>query len=113
MVKMKLTRTIYARFGNFEFCAEESGRYNDLLLSAVATDRFDRATFHRLFTKAFFFRRLRLLVNIGMAAVVVALEICGRRFPAQIAVDALFIDIEFAGSIFGIFVGGVGHNFLR
>jgi hypothetical protein len=48
-----------------------------------------------------------------MATVVVALEICGRRFPAQIAVNALFIDIEFAGSIFGIFVGGIGHNFLR
>jgi hypothetical protein len=48
-----------------------------------------------------------------MATVVVALEICRGSFPAQIAVDALFIDIEFAGSIFRIFVGNVGHNFLR
>jgi hypothetical protein len=82
-------------------------------LSAVATDRFDRATFHRLFAETFFFRRLRLFVNVGVATVVVALEIRGRSFAAQIAVDALFIDIEFAGSIFGILVGGVGHNFIR
>src|SRR5438270_6503255 len=81
-------------------------------LSAVAADRFDRATFHRLFTKTFFLRRFRLFVNVGMAAVIVALEIRRRSFAAQIAVDALFVDIEFAGSIFGIFVGGVGHNFL-
>jgi hypothetical protein len=82
-------------------------------LRAVVADRFDRATFHCLFTKTFFFGRLRLLVNVGMATVVVALEICRGSFPAQIAVDALFIDIEFAGSIFRIFVGNVGHNFLR
>jgi hypothetical protein len=47
-----------------------------------------------------------------MTAVVVALEIRGRRFAAQIAIDTLLIDIEFAGSIFRIFVGGVGHSFL-
>jgi hypothetical protein len=83
------------------------------ILSTVVADRFDRATFHRLFAKTFFLGRLRLLVNVRVTAVVVALEIRGRSFPAQIAVDALLIDIEFASGIFGIFVGNIGHNFLR
>src|ERR1700730_18234964 len=101
MVKMKLTRIIYAAQAS---AARDGGSYNGFL-TAVVADRFDRATFHRLFTKAFFLGRLRLLVNVGVTAVVVALEIRGRSFATQIAVDALFIDIEFAGSIFRIFVG--------
>jgi hypothetical protein len=117
MVKMKLTRTIYAAQRSAARDGEENATVIDRRyrrsLSAVAADRFDRATFHSLFTKTFFLGRLRLFVNVGMTAVVVALEIRGRSFAAQIAVDALFIDIEFAGSIFGIFIGGVGHNFLR
>src|SRR5438045_1533624 len=107
MVKMKLTQTIYAARAS---AARDGDSYNGFL-SAVVPDCFDRTTFHRLFTKAFFLRRLRLFVNVRMTAVVVALEIRGRSFAAQIAVDALFVDIEFAGSIFGIFVGGVGHKF--
>ena len=81
-------------------------------LGAVVADRFDRATFHRFLAESFFLGRLRLLVNVGVSAVVVALEIGGRGFAAQIAVDALFIDVEFAGCVFGIFVGDVGHNFV-
>ena len=114
MVKMKLTRTIYAAERSAARDSASPARtdsYN-AFLSAVAADRFDRTTFHRLFTKTFFLRRFRLFVNVGMTAVVVALEIGGRGFAAQIAVDALFIDVEFAGCVFGIFVGDVGHNFV-
>jgi hypothetical protein len=46
-----------------------------------------------------------------MAAVVVPLEIGRRGFAAQIAVDALIIDIEFARYVFGVFVCGIGHGF--
>src|SRR2546423_1195514 len=101
MVKMKPTREIYAGLRRSRLS----------ILGAVAADRFDRATFHRFLAKTFFLGRFRLFVNVGVTAVVIALEIRRRSFPAQIAVDALFIDIEFAGGIFGIFVGGVGHNF--
>jgi hypothetical protein len=58
-------------------------------LRSVVPDRFDRAAFHRLFAKAFFFRRLRLFIDVGMAAVVVPFEIGGGGFAAQIAIDAL------------------------
>jgi len=46
-----------------------------------------------------------------MAAVIVALEISGRGFTAQIAVDALIVDVEFSCYVFGVFVGGISHSF--
>jgi hypothetical protein len=46
-----------------------------------------------------------------MAAVVVPFEIGGRGFTAQIAVDALIIDVKFARYVFGVFVCGIGHGF--
>src|SRR5438132_66135 len=39
-----------------------------------------------------------------MAAVIVALEIGGCGFTAQIAVDALIIDVEFSRYVFGLFI---------
>ena len=45
-----------------------------------------------------------------MAAVVVTLEIGGRGFAAQIAVDTLIIDVEFARYVFGVFVRDIGHG---
>jgi hypothetical protein len=45
-----------------------------------------------------------------MATVIVALEIGRRGFAAQIAVDALVIDVEFARYVLGVFVCGIGHD---
>src|ERR1043166_7448959 len=73
-------------------------------LRAVIADCFDRATFHRFLAKGFFFRALRLFVNVGMPAVIVALEIGGGGFTAQIAVDALIIDKKFSSYVFGVFI---------
>ena len=116
MVKIKLTQRIYAAQGA---AARDGGKNATVIdrryrriLTAVVTDRFDRATFHRFLAKAFFFGRFRLFVNVGMTAVVVAFEIRGRGLSTQIAVDALFIDIKFTGCVLGIFVGDVGHNLL-
>jgi hypothetical protein len=80
---------------------------------AIVTDRFDRAAFHRFFAEPLFLRRFWLFIHVGMAAVIVPLEVGGRRFAAQIAVDALVIDVKFAGYVFGVFVRGVGHDFSR
>src|SRR5438067_11985686 len=107
MVKMKPTLRIYP----FNDLPPETSAATTLsILGAVVADRFDRATFHRFLAKAFFFGRFRLLVDVGMAAVVVTFEVRGRGLATQIAVDALLIDIEFPGSIFRIFVRNVGHN---
>jgi hypothetical protein len=77
----------------------------------VIADRFDRAAFHRFFAETFLVGRLRLFVNVGMPAVIVPFEIGRSSLAAQIAVDALIIDIEFARYVFGVFVRGVGHVF--
>jgi hypothetical protein len=46
-----------------------------------------------------------------MPAVVVALEVCGRSFAAEIAIDALIIDVEFPVDVLRVFVCCVGHIF--
>jgi len=76
---------------------------------AVVADRFDRATFHRFFAARFFLRILRLLVNVGMSTVIVALEICRRGFAAQIAIDTLVVDVKFPGDVFRVSIRRVCH----
>jgi hypothetical protein len=46
-----------------------------------------------------------------MSAVVVPLIIRGRSFPAEIAVDALVIDVELSVYIFWILICCVSHGF--
>ena len=79
------------------------------VLRAVAADRLDRATFHRLFAERFFLGRFGLLINVGMAAIIVAAEIRRGRLTAKITVNALVVDVELSVYILGIFICGVGH----
>jgi hypothetical protein len=39
-----------------------------------------------------------------VAAIIIPLEIGGGRFAAQIAIDALIIDVKFARYVLGVFV---------
>jgi hypothetical protein len=48
-----------------------------------------------------------------VAAVVVAFEIGRGGLAAQIAVDALIVDVEFSCYVLGVFVRNVGHGFSR
>src|SRR5580658_4368182 len=81
--------------------------------SAVVADGFDRAAFHGFLAELFLVGAAWLLVDVGVTAVVVAAKIAGGGFAAKIAVDALIIDVIFAGNIFGIAVCDVSHSFLR
>jgi hypothetical protein len=47
-----------------------------------------------------------------MSAVVVPLEVRGRRFTTKIAIDALIIDVEFSLYVLGIFVCDISHKAL-
>jgi hypothetical protein len=47
-----------------------------------------------------------------MAAVIVAFEIRRRGFAAEVAVDALVIDIELSLYVLRIFIGNIGHIIL-
>ena len=64
----------------------------------VIADRFDWTAFHRFLAERFFLRSLRLFINVGVAAIVVAFEIGRRGFAAQIAVDALIVDVKFSAT---------------
>ena len=78
-------------------------------LRSVTADSLYRATFHCLLAESLFFRRFRLFVDEGMSAIVVPLEVGGRCFATEIAIDALIIDVEFPLYVFGIFVCDISH----
>jgi len=78
--------------------------------SAVVADGLNRAAFLGFLAARFLVRRGGLLVNIGVAAVLVALEIVRRRLAAQVAVNALVVHVVFSGGVFGVFVCCVSHK---
>ena len=82
-------------------------------LFAVVSDGFDRAAFHCLLAKSLLFGRLRLLIDIAVAAIVISREIRGRCLAAKVAVDALLVDVEFPTRILGPFVSLVRHSWTR
>ena len=84
--------------------------FNFTKLLAVIADRLNRATFFGFFAASFFLGIFGLFMNERIAAVVVAFEIIRSRFAAEIAVNALIIDVVFAGGIFRISVRNVSHK---
>lgn len=76
---------------------------------AVATDGLDRATGEGFLAESAFFVGLRLLENVGMAAVVITLEVCWRGLAAEVAVDALIVHVVGTFSVMGEFVCSVSH----
>ena len=77
----------------------------------VVADGLDRAAFFGLIASGFFIRRLRLLGNVGVTAVLVPLEVFGCGLAAQVAINALVVNEELARDIFRIFVCSVSHKF--
>jgi hypothetical protein len=73
-------------------------------LLAVVADRFDRTTFHSFLAGLFFVSASRLLLYEGISPVSVAVEILRGGFAAQIAIDALIIDVEFARDVVCVFI---------
>src|ERR1700756_2397456 len=78
---------------------------------AIVADGFDRTSFHGVLAKRLLLWGGRLLKHIGVAAVVAAREINGSGFPAQVAVNALVIDVKLSGHVFRAFIRNVGHRF--
>ena len=99
--------TVAIDFPNLESARPQVGSL------AVVADGLDRAAFHGFLAKGALVVVLRLLVNVGISAVVVAGEVVGSGFAAEVAVDALVIDVEGAGGVFGIAIIDVGHGEFR
>src|SRR5438105_3610612 len=92
-----------------DFASTERGGYRNL--STVAADRFDGATFHGFLAERFFLGIFGLLIDEGMAPVVVPFVIGRRRFAAKVAVDTLVVDVVRARDVFRIFICRISHNF--
>src|SRR6185503_11340285 len=75
----------------------------------ILSDRFDRAVVHRVLAEGLLLGRLRLFEDVGKALLVVAREAFGRGFAAEVAVDALRIDVVTTLLLSGNFVVGIGH----
>jgi len=80
------------------------------VLFAVAADRFDRAAFHRFGAQRDFFLGSRLLVNEGIATLVIAREKRRGGFSAKITVNALLIGKKLSRNVWFPFVCFVGHG---
>ena len=79
-------------------------------LGRVVSDRLDRTPFHGFLAESFLFGSLGLLEHIGMAAIVIAGEVCRGCLATEIAIDALIVAIVGAWDILGIFVGYISHS---
>jgi hypothetical protein len=77
---------------------------------AVSADRLHRAAGQGFLAQSAFVVGLRLLVEVGVAAVVIALEVGWCRFAAKVAVDALVIDIIGSGGVLRVLVCSVSHE---
>jgi hypothetical protein len=51
-----------------------------------------------------------LFFDKGVAVVFAHFEDIGSDFDAEVAIDALTIDVVFSGDVFGIFIGFVSHK---
>ena len=80
-----------------------------LLGGTLVPDRLDRAVLHRLVALGQLLGGLRLLVDIAVTTIVIALEIRRSGFAAQIAVDALVIHEKFSLNVVAVFVCYVCH----
>ncbi len=81
-------------------------------LGAVVANSFNRAAFLGLFATRLFLWRRGLLENVRIPAVFVPLKILGCGLTAQIAVNALVVNVVLARSVLGIFICSVSHRFL-
>jgi hypothetical protein len=80
------------------------------LLIAVVPDRFHGAALKSLHALGDLFVSSRLLINVGVAPLVVPLEERWRGFATKIAVDTLLIDKEFASRVLGPLVSYISHK---
>src|SRR5206468_2195904 len=96
-------------FAKFYFAQTQKGGN----LASVIADGFHGTAFHRFLAKLLLFGSRGLLVNVGVAAIIVAAKITRCGLAAKITVDTLVIDIVLASEVFGIAVCDVSHNILE
>ena len=79
-------------------------------LFPVAPDCLYRTAFHRFLAESCLRIILGLFINVAVAAIVVALEVRRSRFTAEVAIDALVVDVKSPTYVFRILVRLIGHK---
>jgi hypothetical protein len=82
----------------------------EMPLFAVVTDGLNRTALEGFHAKSDIIIGLGLLVNEGVTTLVVAAEKRRRGLAAEIAVDALLIDVKLTRSVLFPFVCFIGHG---
>jgi hypothetical protein len=108
----RVSQDLFRSVGDSDFSLPSTFviRISSLPLVSIIADCFHRAAFLGLFALRLFLRRTRLFINEGITSIIIAFEIVRSGFATQVAVDALVIDVKFAGDAFRIFVCDVSHN---
>jgi hypothetical protein len=88
-------------------------RYRLIKSASVIADGFHGTAFHRFLAELLLVGTGGLLVNVGVAAIIIAAKIARSGLAAEITVDTLVIDIVLACDVFGIAVCDVSHNILE
>lgn len=78
---------------------------------SIVANGFDRATLYGRYHELDFFLCFRLPGNVRIAACLIPREQSGRRLAAEVAIDALIIDVVFSRDVFRIFILPIGHKF--
>src|SRR5262245_59485412 len=82
-------------------------------LCSVAANRLNRTAGFDFLALLLLVGIFRLLIDDGIAAVVVAFKVVWGGFAAQVAVNALVVHVEFASHVLGILVCLISHKIGR
>jgi len=82
-------------------CASGLWKSKNYSAFAVIADGLNRAAFHGFLATRFSSGDAGCLLNVGITAVIAAGEVVGRGFAAQVAINALIINVKLADNVIG------------
>src|SRR4051812_49783207 len=80
------------------------------LRTAVTANGFDGTAFHGFLALGLFFWSGGLFKDVGIAAIIIASEVIRSRLAAEIAIDALVIDVVLSASVLGVAICNISHK---
>jgi hypothetical protein len=80
--------------------------------STIVANGLDGTAFLSFLALGLFLGRCGLLGDVSVTAILVASEIVGGRFAAQVAINALVVHEKFARHVFRIFICDVSHKMI-
>jgi hypothetical protein len=91
--------------------AAAGSRKRSSYLSPIIANSLNGTALFGFLATGFLFRTLRLLGNVGITSILVALKIVRCCLATQVTINALVIDVVLARNVLRIFVCSVSHKF--